>query len=310
MTPHSKFTTPGFIQILKHQDRDYYISLIGTDRTRDLPVISPSGLVWSKDIQSGAQTLSPSHKSNIFSQTPHAGKSRYLLNKTNVCIIAKERKWNLYLYANPSPPGNSSSGFSESLSPEMGWKLRRQAEDQLLNGINGKGFHQLLSRPSIECANLLVNISNNSMKLPCLLRYNRRNKYWAMGVRKAERESSNYAYHSWILHIFAPLFWFYGISSLVGLSRERQKKAQDYLIQSQRNPMFELCSKSKKEIHGCRNIRDERYATLSMSNTNLKVRLTPSFPHHSLTQNTQLETKLRNYTNKRWHLYSSWVQKR
>lgn len=78
--------------------------------------------------------------------------ARYLLNKTNVCIIAKERKWNWYLYANPSPPKSSSSGFSESLIPEMAQKSRRQAEDQLLNGINSKWFHQLLGRPSTECA--------------------------------------------------------------------------------------------------------------------------------------------------------------
>lgn len=44
ITSHSNFTTPGFIQILKQQDR-YYISLIGTDKTTDLPVISPAGLV-------------------------------------------------------------------------------------------------------------------------------------------------------------------------------------------------------------------------------------------------------------------------
>lgn len=152
MTPHSKFTTPGFIQILK-PDRDY-ISLIGTDRTTDLPFISPSGLIWSREIQSGAQSNFPSHK-RTSSLGPHTlVNTRYLLNKTNVCITAKERKWNLYHYANPAPPKNSSSGFSEPLSPETDWKLRLQAEDQLLNYINWKWFHQLLSRPSMECAYL------------------------------------------------------------------------------------------------------------------------------------------------------------
>lgn len=39
--------------------------------------------------------------------------------------------------------------------------------------------------------------------------------------------------------------------------------------------------------------------TASMSNTSLKARAALSFPHHGLTQNIQLETKLRNHIIKR-----------
>lgn len=63
---HCKINSPCFTQIRMQQGRDY-ISVIWTDKTAALPVISPSGLGWSKEIQSGAQSISPTHKSDSFS---------------------------------------------------------------------------------------------------------------------------------------------------------------------------------------------------------------------------------------------------
>lgn len=63
---HCKINSPGFTQKWKRQGRDY-TSVIWTDRTAALPVISPSGLGWSKEIHSGAQAISPNHKSNSLS---------------------------------------------------------------------------------------------------------------------------------------------------------------------------------------------------------------------------------------------------
>lgn len=138
-----------------------------------------------------------------------------------------------------------------------------------------------------------------------LLRYNKGNRYWVAGVRKAEREFRlciilGHVCHTWILHIFAPLFWFYGISSSGGLRRCRQKKHRT-AHHSYREILcvWIMFKKWERNSHmqEYQRWKDMLLITPCMSNTSLRG--TPSFPHHSLTQNTQLGTELRNHTIKR-----------